>query len=188
MRYSLQAQIFALVVVLELFILGAPLLAQVQLTKSTKAAHEVFLEGYARTDNKCESIDPPTVYVDKPPKHGIVCSKNADLLLRKTVENDLSHCLRRKAHGIHVIYVPSKGYAGPDTVRYTVRFPTTQHTVDVILTVLPDAPEPGKSTPADTGAMGLVSQMPGPLPVCAALVSWKAPFHLWRLPTVARPA
>jgi hypothetical protein len=146
-------------------------IAQVQHSKSTKAAHDVFLEGYARTDNKCESIDPPTVYVDRPPKHGIVCSRNGSLLLRKTAENDLSHCLNRRAQGIHVIYVPRKGYAGPDAVRYTVRFPTTQHTVDVILTVLPDDPQTRKSMPADGDAIGFISQTPGPLPVCANLVS-----------------
>jgi hypothetical protein len=163
---------FALVAALGLFILGAPSLAQVQLWKTTKAAHDVFLDGYARTNNKCESIDPPTIYVDQPPKHGIVCSRNGDLLLRKTVENDLSHCLSKRAHGIHVIYLPRKGYAGPDTVRYTVRFPTVQHTVDVVLTVLPDDSQPRDVAPADISApIGDVSQMPGPLPVCAALVS-----------------
>jgi hypothetical protein len=89
---------FPLLAALGLFVFCDPSLAQVQLSKSTKAAHDLFLEGYARTNNKCESIDPPTVYVDQPPEHGIVCSGNADLLLKKTVENDLSQCLSRRAY------------------------------------------------------------------------------------------
>jgi len=172
MLSSLCPRLLLFVAALDLFVLIVPSLAQVQLWRSTKAAHDVFLDGYARTNSKCESIDPPTFYVDQPPKHGIVCSRNADLLLRKTVENDLAHCLSRRAHGIHVIYLPRKGYAGPDTVRYTVRFPTVQHSVDVILTALPDYPQPPNAAPADTRApIGDVSQMPGPLPVCAALLS-----------------
>jgi hypothetical protein len=155
-----------------LFVLCVPSTAQVQLSKSTKAAHDVFLEGYARTNSKCESIDPPSVFVDQPPEHGIVCSRSADLLLRKTVENDLAHCLSRRAHGIHVIYLPHRGYAGPDKVRYTVKFPTTQHTVEVNLTVLPDDPQSRTVVPADISApIGDSAQKPGPLPVCAALVS-----------------
>ena len=153
-----------------LALLCVPTSAQVLLARTTKATHNVFIEGYARTDDKCESIDPPTVYVDKPPKHGIVCFRSADLRLRTTVENNLAHCLGRSAHGIHVIYAPRAGYAGPDTVRYTVRFPKTQHTVDVILTVLPDDRQPSGATPGGP-FIGDVSQTPGPLPVCTALVS-----------------
>ena len=99
----------------------------------------------------------------------------------KTVENDLAHCLGRRAHGIHVIYLPRKihviylprkGYAGPDKVRYTVKFPTTQHTVEVNLTVLPDDLQSRNAVPADISApIGDSAQKPGPLPVCAALVS-----------------
>jgi hypothetical protein len=153
-------------------LLSASTSAQVLLARTTKTAHDVFVEGYARTDNKCESIDPPTVYVDQPPKHGIVCFRKADLRLRATVENNLAHCLSRSAHGIHVIYVPRGGYAGPDAVRYTVRFPKTQHTVDVILTVLPDNQQPSRATPPPSGPfIGDASQTPGPLPVCTALVS-----------------
>jgi hypothetical protein len=171
MSHSLHYRALPVFVAAALSVLCVQSIAQVQLSKSTKAAHDVFLEGYARTDNKCESIDPPTIYVDKPPKHGFVCSKSASLLLRKTVENDLSHCLNRRAQGIHVIYMPRKGYAGPDAVQYTVRFPTAQHTVDVILTVLPDDLQSRKSIPADDNATGFISQTPGPLPVCTNLVS-----------------
>jgi hypothetical protein len=161
-----------LVALAVLVLLCVPTAAQVLLARTTKAAHGVFIEGYARTDNECESIEPPTVYVDKPPRHGIVCFRKADLRLRTTVENNLMHCLGRSAHGIHVIYMPRQGYAGPDTVRYTVHFPKTQHAVDVILTVLPDDQQPSNAAPSAGGpVIGDVSQTPGPLPVCAALVS-----------------
>jgi hypothetical protein len=145
------------------FVLCVPSTAQMQLSKSTKAAHDVFLAGYARTNNKCESIDPPSIFVDQPPAHGIICSRSADLLLRKTIENDLAHCLNRRAHGIHIIYLPREGYAGPDKVRYTVKFPTTQHTVEVNLTVLPHDPQSRNAVPADISApIGDSSQSPGP--------------------------
>jgi len=86
MLYCSYSRILPLVAAIGLFVLCVPSLAQVQLSKSTKAAHDVFLEGYARTNDKCESIDPPAIYVEKPPKHGIICSRDADLLLRKTVD------------------------------------------------------------------------------------------------------
>ncbi len=144
---------FSLVVsTLGLFAVGVPALGQVQLSKSTKSAHDVFLEGYARVDNKCESIDPPGVTVDEPPEHGIGCSRHADVWMRNIVENNLPQCLHRKALGIHVIYLPRKGYIGPDKVRYTVQFPTVQHTVEVNLTVLPGEPQSHTVVPADISA------------------------------------
>jgi|ERR1700756_1958469 hypothetical protein len=166
--------VLQIVVVFGLFVLSLPSFAQVQLWKTTSASHDVVIEGYARTNNKCESIDPPTVYVDRPPMHGIVCSKNGELLLRKTVENDLSHRLSKRAQGIQVVYLPRKGYVGSDTVRYTVRFPTAQHAVEVLLTVLAGGLQsPGVAPPSIDDPASDVRQTPGPLPVCPALVSWR---------------
>jgi hypothetical protein len=38
-------------------ICSPPIFAQVPLWKVTKAGHEVVIEGYARTNGKCEPID-----------------------------------------------------------------------------------------------------------------------------------
>ncbi len=126
-------------------------LAQTQLSKSTKTAHDVFLEGYVRTDKNCESIDPPPIYLDQPPQHGIVCLRSADVYIRKVEQGNLTHCVRRKTLGVHVIYLPRAGYVGPDTVRYTVEFPGVRHAVQVNLTVLPDD-DPRRAVPADISA------------------------------------
>jgi hypothetical protein len=60
MACRLCSRVGPIVAALGFFVLCVPSTAQVQLSKSTKAAHDVFLEGYARTNNKCESIDPPS--------------------------------------------------------------------------------------------------------------------------------
>jgi hypothetical protein len=166
------ASVYLVVGVTCFLVLSLPVLAQVRLSKSTKAAHELFLQGYAQTDSNCASVEPPAINLDQPPEHGIVCSRRGYLYLRNVEDGNLAHCLRRKAFGVHVLYLPRKGYAGKDEVRYTVQFPGTQHKVQVNLTVLPDEPQSRTAVPGDISAPdNEIPQLSGPIPVCTALVS-----------------
>jgi hypothetical protein len=140
--------------------------AQEQLSKAVRAAHDIFLRGYARSNNDCEALDPPDIVIDRPPEHGIVCLRRGNLKLQRTVENNLVHCLGKKVIGVHVIYVAQNGYVGKDSVLYTVRFPTVQHSVEATLMVLPNDGKVPARMPADNPL-----QTTGLAPSCPALVS-----------------
>jgi hypothetical protein len=144
--------------------------AQKQLSKAVTAGFYIVIEGYARTDSNCQAIDPPQFVIDQPPEHGTVCVRRGDVLVRSIVENNLTHCLGRKVSGVHVVYLPRRDHRGADHVRYTVRFPTVRHSLDVTLDVLPE--RPALSLPADISApAGETRQPAGPMPACTALVS-----------------
>jgi hypothetical protein len=147
---------------------------QLQFSKSTRAGHEVSLKGYAHFNDKCESRDPPpTIYVDKPREHGVVCFRPAaDIVLRWVASNERQSCLGHQMRGIRVFYLPRMAYSGPDKVRYTVHFANVQQVVDVNLTVLPGDQQSQGAAPANSNSPADdLSQMPGPMPMCAALVS-----------------
>ena len=142
--------------------------AQTQLTRTTKAAHEVLLEGYVYTNNKCESRDPPTVYLDQPPERGVVCFRPSEVVLHRPIGNHPGPCVGQKKPGIAVVYLPRKAYSGPDKVR----FPNAHQTVEINVTILPDDPQSGTEMPSEGDSSACnVPQMPGPLPGCAALMS-----------------
>jgi hypothetical protein len=146
--------------------------AQGKLTKNTRAGQALLVDGYARSDNNCQGLDPPKITIDQPPEHGIVCWRRGDLLLKTTIESNFAHCLGRKIDGFHLIYLSHKDYTGSDHIRYTVQFPTTQYSVEVTLNVLPDRAKSSLAAPADTNASaGETPQPSGPIPPCPTPVS-----------------
>jgi hypothetical protein len=151
----------------------SPALAEDQrLAKTTRADHDVVILGYGRSNQNCESIDPPALYLEKPPDHGTVCFRTNDITINKAIVGNLTHCIGRKIHGVVVVYSPGWKYAGPDDVRYTVIFPKARHGVYVELTVLPDRPSSSGAVSMDLDAPTTGSpQLPGPIPACASLVS-----------------
>jgi hypothetical protein len=149
-----------------------PIYAQVPLWKVTKAGHEVVIEGYARTNAKCEPIDPPALSLDQPATHGVVCWRPGTVWLRKVEEGNLAQCLRHVVRGIHVVYLPRGGYTGSDTVAYTVRFPGIDHPVRFDVTIEPDMAHSPTSVPADISTPADENlQSSGPIPACTALTS-----------------
>jgi hypothetical protein len=148
-------------------------LAQNQrLAKATKADHEVVILGYGRSDQNCESVDPPALYLDKPPDHGTICFRVNDIKINEAIVGNLKHCVGRNIRGVAVVYLPRWKYIGPDHVRYTVVFPQARHSVYVDLTVLPDRSGSPSAAPADISTPAAESsQSPGPIPACTALVS-----------------
>jgi hypothetical protein len=164
---------FGLVIVMLGLLPGAQTsFGQGRLSKATIAGHEVFVDGYARSDNNCQGLAPPQITIDDPPEHGIICLRRGDLWLKATIENNLAHCLGKKVSGFHVIYIARKDYTGPDHVHYTVVFPTVQHSMDVTLNVWPDSSKTSVATPGDISAtIGETRQPSGPIPACPTLVS-----------------
>jgi hypothetical protein len=140
-------------------------------TKTGKAGHEVPLGGHVRIDRTCASIGLPQIDVEKPPAHGVVCLRPADVSLNYLVGNAPTQCLGKKAAGVRIIYRPHDGYVGKDAARYIVRFPHSQVNVDVDVTVVPDdRPQIGGVSPVP-GAANQDTQKPGRMPDCAALES-----------------
>jgi hypothetical protein len=150
----------------------SPVFAQNQrLSKTTTADRDVVILGYGRSNQNCESVDPPALYLDKPPDHGTVCFRVNDIKINEAIVGNLKHCVGRNIRGVTVVYLPRWKYIGLDDVRYTVVFPQARHSVYVDLTVLPDR-SGSPSVAADTITPAAESsQSPGPIPACTALVS-----------------
>jgi hypothetical protein len=142
------------------------------LNRIAKAAQDTSIAGYTRTNAACEGIDPPTLYFDKPPEHGVVCWSSADIRINWVVESNMSHCVGRIARGVAIRYLSRRDYAGPDNLRYTVHFTKVNHTVSVTVTVRPGGPGPSKMQSCDVDTMEAErSQSPGPMPRCVLLMS-----------------
>jgi hypothetical protein len=142
------------------------------LTKTTEAAKAVSILGYSRSNQSCEGIEPPALYLDKPPDHGTICFRPGNIKLSEAIVGGLTHCLGRTIRGVSVIYLPRWGYIGPDDVRYTVVFPQARQSVYVDLTVLSSQSGSSGAVPPDISAPAMESpQSPGPMPACTALVS-----------------
>jgi hypothetical protein len=149
-----------------------PVQAETQLSIATRAAEIRNLQSYARTNAACTGIEPPPIYIEEPPAHGIVCLRRTTVLLTKVEENNLSHCLGRKVPGVSVVYLARGNYVGGDIVRYSVRFPAVTLSVLVNLTVSSADSRSPRSMPPDISDPGAETiQVPGPIPSCTALVS-----------------
>ncbi len=139
---------------------------QRKISKSGKAGHEIALGGLVRVDGKCVGVGAPQIDLERPPTHGVVCQRPAEVRLEYVVGNALRHCLGTKAPGVRVFYRPYDGYIGKDAARYLARFPRDQVNVDVDVTIVPDdRPYLNPGTAAEE------AQKPGPMPVCAGLLS-----------------
>jgi|GraSoi2013_100cm_1033763.scaffolds.fasta_scaffold66802_2 hypothetical protein len=151
----------------------SPAVAQDErLTRTTKTAHDLVILGYARSNQSCDGVEPPALYLDKPPDHGTVCFRTNDVRLREAIVGNLTHCVGRKISGVSVVYFSRWGYIGSDDLRYTVVFPQARHGVYVDITVMPDQSGSPGTMPSDISApYAEAPQLPGPIPACTAVVS-----------------
>jgi hypothetical protein len=139
---------------------------QRKISKTGKADHEIPLGGLVRVDRNCVGVGVPQIDLEKLPMHGVICQRPAEVRLEYVVGDASRHCLGTKAAGVRIFYRPHDGYTGKDAARYIARFPRDQVNVDVDLTIVP-ADRPA----AAPGAAAVEAQKPGPMPVCAGLVS-----------------
>jgi hypothetical protein len=155
------------VVGLCMVLLGSTLAHAEHVTRVTKRYSEVTIGGYARWNNNCDPIDFPQIYLDVPPKNGVVCARTSKGTAGLVREGKAAHCAGRPMRGINLIYLPRSGFTGVDVIRYTVKFTVISQTIDVDISV--------QSDQADTGNVGVLSaddpQIQGPIPVCVPLVS-----------------
>jgi hypothetical protein len=152
-------------------VICSPASAQDQhLSRTTKADSEINILGYARANQSCEGIDPPSLFLDKPPDHGSVCFRPGKLRLKEAIVGNLTQCVGRQVPGVTVVYIPQAGYIGTDEVRYTVIFPQARHVVYVDLNVTPGQPKPAGVAQGD-GNFAIDKQPQGPMRACTELVS-----------------
>jgi len=117
-------------------------------------------------------MEPPEVYLDKPPDHGTVCFRVGNIKLAHITTGNATQCLGRKMSGVRVIYLSRWRYAGPDELRYTVVFPTVRESIYVELSIVSNQAGSSGTIPPDISAPSSeASQSPGPMPECAALTS-----------------
>jgi hypothetical protein len=156
-------------------LISATAFAQDQrLARTTKMDREISILSYARANQSCEGIDPPSLYLDKAADHGSVCFRvSTTIRLQDAIVGNLTHCIGRRIRGVTVVYIPRAGYVGFDEVRYTVIFPQARHSVFVDLTVVPGQPttESGNVV-SGVGSLPLEAIQPqGPLRACIEAVS-----------------
>ena len=83
------------------------------LARTAKADHDVSILSYARSNQDCDGIEPPKLYLDKPPEHGAVCFRTSQVQLHDTVVGNLTQCLGRKIRGVTIVYAQQRNTEGP---------------------------------------------------------------------------
>ena len=142
-----------------------------KVSKSGKADQELPLNGFVRVDDDCAGIGPPRINLDRPPAHGVVCLRPAEVVLKVLVKGTPARCLGRKALGAVSFIVRMMGIRVKTRLVSPLNFLKSQMTLDVDVTIVPNGRPAIKTAPADAGAPAeQTPQVPGPLPVCAALV------------------
>jgi hypothetical protein len=173
MRFLHRAPAARLVLALAFWAMSNPVAAEEgRLNKTVWSAQDASIAGYARTNATCEGIEPPIIFLDKPPEHGTVCWRSGKIRMNAVVEGNLNHCVGKVVAGVVVRYMSRRGYAGSDKVGYTVRFPRANHPVDVELTVRARASaRSGMQSPYVDGMDSEQPEVAGPMPKCVLLMS-----------------
>jgi hypothetical protein len=145
------------------------------ISKSGKANHELFLLGHGMLNSlTCATAAPPTIFLEVPPSHGIVCQRPLDYPVGNVAASNSIHCIGQKTNGVSVIYLPRHGYAGADSLRYQSYGSNLNDAATFIfnIAIVADVPPPSDAVPGDINAPANdTPQLPGLLPVCTALVS-----------------
>jgi hypothetical protein len=158
----------AMVVGLGTVLMGSTLAHAEHLTRVTKSYNEVTIGGFARWNNSCDPLESPQIYLDVPPKNGVVCMRTSKGTVGTVREGKAGHCAGRPMRGINLIYLPQSRFTGVDAVRYTVKFTAISQTIDVDISVQSDQATTGNvAVPPSSEA----PQTQGPVPVCVPLVS-----------------
>jgi hypothetical protein len=150
----------------------APVPHTATVSRTGNADHEllVWTQGLLRPID-CSPVPPPAFDLEVPPSHGIVCLRPTNYPIGFTW-GLMDHCLGKKGSGVNVIYLPRHGYAGADTLRYTMLAPVYPEKITVNLTIVRDVPALPGAVPADISSPANdTPQSSGPIPPCSALVS-----------------
>ena len=140
-----------------------------QLVKAGAANRPLLIREHAAWNMDCRAVPYPTVRLERPPRHGAVCARTADITIRTMYAGTEAQCIGRVVQGLRLIYFPRPGFTGRDRLQYSVQYPSVRRSVSVSVSV---GAGQGVMLPAGTvGAAAEAGQMPGPVPPCEAPVS-----------------
>ncbi|WBU30477.1 hypothetical protein OOZ54_02965 [Rhodopseudomonas palustris] len=121
----------------------------------------------ARFDKACRSVGLFEVLLDEPPQHGAVCMLAGAVRPTRLFAGSGTKCLGQPMPGVQIMYRSDPGFAGRDTLRYTLKSPRIskphQFTIEVRAT---SKIEGGRRLDVEQPR-----QSPGPMPTCVALTS-----------------
>src|SRR5262245_58498059 len=106
-----------------LAVCGRSSVAQERLAVTTSIGHDVIVKGYAWVDGDCKMLQSPPIFVDRPPRHGTLCSIIAPARLDPPVVGGTGRCVGRQVNTIQIVYLPKTEYIGADDTHYIVKFP-----------------------------------------------------------------
>lgn len=141
-----------------------------QLVKAGAVNRPLLIREHAAWNMDCRAVPYPALRLDRPPRHGAVCARVADITVRAMYTGTEAQCIGRVVQGLRLVYFPQPGFTGTDRLQYSVRYPSARRSVSVSVTVGAGA---GAETPLlDTvGAAPERGQAPGPVPQCVMPVS-----------------
>jgi hypothetical protein len=118
-------------------------------SRATKAGHEVAVGHALRWNQNCEPLTPKLV-LSLPPGHGSICARDFTTIAKRNVMNDDQTCVGKRIRGLQVIYLPQSDYVGHDHVDYVVQYPNMLRYKHVDIEVSPNneapAAKPGEQT------------------------------------------
>lgn len=163
----------AVVTVCAVLASGGPSSAgQEKLAVTTSVGREAFVKGYVWVNGRCELKQPPPIFIDRPPRHGTLCSVIRLSRTEPSVVGGAKRCAGQLVNAPQIVYLPRGNYVGPDDMHYVVKFPTADYGVEVTVTIQPADPTRPATVPRDiSDPLNGKLQVPGLLMSCSALVS-----------------
>jgi hypothetical protein len=110
---------------------------EVRLKRSVQGGSNVLISGHARWNNECSLKELGQVYLDKAPRHGIVCVRYGEVNIEQVFGAASNACMGHTVRGVLIVYYANSGPAAADDLRYTVRYADVQRTVRVTIDIHP---------------------------------------------------
>jgi hypothetical protein len=110
---------------------------ELRLKRSVQSGGSVLISGHARWNNDCGLREIGQVYLDKAPRHGVVCVSDGNITIEQVFGAASNFCVGRNVRGVLIIYYANSGPAAADDLRYTVRYTELQRKVGVNIDIRP---------------------------------------------------
>jgi hypothetical protein len=143
---------------------GQPLQKEDHLALTTRASEEIIVYGEANADQFCRALNLPSLFLDKPPDHGIVCFEVGEFEVGDAILGD-DACRGRMVRGVNIFYRSRAGFTGSDSLRYFTTDVPMRHIVSVDLSVA------AQTLTVDPADGTWLPQSSGPMPSCTRPVS-----------------
>ncbi len=106
-----------------------------QLAKAGAANRPLLIREHAAWNMDCRAVPYPAVRLERPPRHGAVCARAAEITIRTMYAGTEAQCIGRVVQGLRLIYFPRPGFTGSDRLQYSVQYPSVRRSVSVTVNV-----------------------------------------------------